>query len=169
MDWSRGRIGGGSCYTRARDWRQAAVRYFASLLLIGASAFAMPALVDGIARISSRLMKKCSESRPSLRRAAFRLHCGALPFCWCAIDGDCHDDRVGIMVGSFRETVLLWMDDQLLQICTCGRQESPRRIVTQRLTWNSRINLAPSGVAAIDRLREYEISYEGMPAGLGFY
>ena len=114
--------------------------YFASLLLIGASAFAMPALVDGIARMSSRLMKRvlgveavlASRSlSSSLRRTSVLV--GALSTAIAMMTA------VGIMVGSFRETVLLWMGDQYLQICTCGRQEFPRRIVTRQLTWNSRI------------------------------
>ncbi len=84
--------------------------YFASLLLIGASAFAMPALVDGIARISSRLMKKmfgveavlASRSlSSSLRRTSVLV--GALSTAIAMMTA------VGIMVGSFRETVLLWM------------------------------------------------------------
>src|SRR5882724_904949 len=88
--------------------------YFASLLLIGASAFAMPALVDGIARMSSRLMKTvlgveavlASRSlSSSLRRTSVLV--GALSTAIAMMTA------VGIMVGSFRETVLLWMDDQL--------------------------------------------------------
>jgi putative ABC transport system permease protein len=75
---------------------------------------------------------------------------------------------VGIMVGSFRETVLLWMGDQLpadLYLRPAGDPAADRHpTISLELTEN--IARLP-GVAAIDRLREYEISYEGMPAGLG--
>jgi putative ABC transport system permease protein len=75
---------------------------------------------------------------------------------------------VGIMVGSFRETVLLWMGDQLpadLYLRPAGTVAADRHpTISMELT--DEIVRLP-GVAAIDRLREYEISYEGMPAGLG--
>src|SRR4029077_6009499 len=88
--------------------------YFASLLLIGASAFAMPGLVDGIAGLSSRLLKRvlgveavlASRSlSSSLRRTSVLV--GALSTAIAMMTA------VGIMVGSFRETALLWMGDQL--------------------------------------------------------
>jgi len=143
--------------------------YFASLLLIGASAFAMPALVDGIARISSRLMKKmfgveavlASRSlSSSLRRTSVLV--GALSTAIAMMTA------VGIMVGSFRETVLLWMGDQLpadLYLRPAGVPAADRH-PTIDVELTNKISHLP-GVAAIDRLREYEISYEGMPAGLG--
>ncbi len=75
---------------------------------------------------------------------------------------------VGIMVGSFRETVLLWMGDQLpadLYMRPAGNPAADRHpTISTELT--EKIARLP-GIAAIDRLREYEISYEGMPAGLG--
>jgi len=143
--------------------------YFASLLLIGASAFAMPALVDGIAKISSRLMKRvlgveamlASRSlSSSLRRTSVLV--GALSTAIAMMTA------VGIMVGSFRETVLLWMGDQLpadLYMRPAGAPAADRH-PTIGVELTDKIARLP-GVAAIDRLREYEISYEGMPAGLG--
>jgi putative ABC transport system permease protein len=75
---------------------------------------------------------------------------------------------VGIMVGSFRQTVLLWMGDQLpadLYMRPAGEAAADRHpTITPELA--DTIAKLP-GVAAIDRLREYEISYDGMPAGLG--
>src|SRR5260370_34083274 len=75
---------------------------------------------------------------------------------------------VGIMVGSFREPVLLWMGDQLpadLYLRPAGNPAADRHpTISIELTEKS---ARLPGVAAIDRLREYEISYEGMPAWLG--
>jgi putative ABC transport system permease protein len=143
--------------------------YLASLLLICASAFAMPALVDVISSIASPLLKRmlgveallASRSlSSSLRRTSVLV--GALSTAIAMMTA------VGIMVGSFRETVLLWMGDQLpadLYLRPAGNPAADRHpTISVELT--ERIARLP-GIAAIDRLREYEISYEGMPAGLG--
>jgi putative ABC transport system permease protein len=143
--------------------------YLASLLLICASALAMPELVDLISSVASRLLKKvlgveavlASRSlSSSLRRTSVLV--GALSTAIAMMTA------VGIMVGSFRETVLLWMGDQLpadLYLRPAGNPAADRHpTISVELT--EKIARLP-GVAAIDRLREYEISYEGMPAGLG--
>lgn len=143
--------------------------YFAALLLICASAFAMPALVDAIAAVASRSLKRvlgveavlASRSlSSSLRRTSVLV--GALSTAIAMMTA------VGIMVGSFRQTVLLWMGDQLpadLYMRPAGSPAADRHpTISVELT--EKIARLP-GVAAIDRLREYEISYEGMPAGLG--
>ena len=143
--------------------------YLASLLLICASAFAMPAVVDIISSVASRLLKNllgveallASRSlSASLRRTSVLV--GALSTAIAMMTA------VGIMVGSFRETVLLWMGDQLpadLYMRPAGNPGADRHpTISTELT--ETIARLP-GIAAIDRLREYEISYEGMPAGLG--
>jgi putative ABC transport system permease protein len=143
--------------------------YLASLLLICASAFAMPALVDGISSVASRLLKGmlgveallASRSlSSSLRRTSVLV--GALSTAIAMMTA------VGIMVGSFRETVLLWIGDQLpadLYMRPAGNPAADRHpTISTEVT--EKIARLP-GIAAVDRLREYEISYEGMPAGLG--
>jgi putative ABC transport system permease protein len=143
--------------------------YLATLLLIVASALAIPALVDGSAGLSSPLLGKifgveaalASRSlSASLRRTSVLV--GALSTAIAMMTA------VGIMVGSFRQTVLLWMGDQLpadLYLRPAGDPAADRHpTLSPELADN--IARLP-GVAAIDRLREYEISYEGMPAGLG--
>jgi putative ABC transport system permease protein len=143
--------------------------YFAALLLICASAFAMPALVDAVAGLASRILKRvlgieavlASRSlSSSLRRTAVLV--GALSTAIAMMTA------VAIMVGSFRETVLRWMGDQLpadLYLRPAGAVAADRH-PTISLELTDEIARLP-GVVAIDRLREYEISYEGMPAGLG--
>jgi putative ABC transport system permease protein len=143
--------------------------YLATLLLIVASALAIPALVDGTMRSFSHLLGKifgveatlASRSlSASLRRTSVLV--GALSTAIAMMTA------VGIMVGSFRQTVLLWMGDQLpadLYLRPAGDPAADRH-PTLSLDLADKIAALP-GVAAIDRLREYEISYEGMPAQLG--
>src|SRR5260370_6664433 len=143
--------------------------YLASLLLICASAFAMPALVNVISSVASGLLKGilgveallASRSlSSSLRRTSVLV--GALSTAIAMMTA------VGIMVGSFRATLLLWMGDQLpadLYMRPAGNPAADRH-PTINVELTNKISHLP-GVAAIDRLREYEISYEGMPAGLG--
>jgi putative ABC transport system permease protein len=143
--------------------------YLAALLLIVALAFAMPSVVAAITSASSRALGKilgveallASRSlSSSLRRTSVLV--GALSTAIAMMTA------VGIMVGSFRETVLLWMGDQLpadLYLRPAGSPAADRHpTISVELT--EKIARLP-GVEAIDRLREYEISYEGMPAGLG--
>jgi putative ABC transport system permease protein len=143
--------------------------YLSAFLLICASAFAMPALVDGVmALVAAALgrvlgpeaMLAMKSLRSSLRRTSVLL--GALATAIAMMTA------VAIMVGSFRQTVLLWMGDQLpadLYLRPAGAVAADRHpTISSELT--EKITRLP-GVAAVDRLREYEISYEGMPAGLG--
>lgn len=142
--------------------------YLATVLLIVASALAIPALVDAITRFSSRPLGRilgvegllASRSLSgSLRRTSVLV--GALSTAIAMMTA------VGIMVGSFRQTVLLWMGDQLpadLYLRPAGNAVADRH-PTISLDLTEAIAKLP-GVAAIDRLREYEISFDGMPAGL---
>jgi putative ABC transport system permease protein len=143
--------------------------YLATLLLIVASALAIPALVDATMLLFSHLLGKifgveatlASRSlSASLRRTSVLV--GALSTAIAMMTA------VGIMVGSFRQTVLLWMGDQLpadLYLRPAGDAAADRH-PTLSPELADKIAVLP-GVAAIDRLREYEISYEGMPAQLG--
>ena len=142
--------------------------YLATLLLILASSLAIPAFVAGAMHLAGRSLGKlfgveallASRSlSASLRRTSVLV--GALSTAIAMMTA------VGIMVGSFRQTVLLWMEDQLpadLYMRPAGNM-GPDRHPTISTDLVETITHLP-GVAAIDRLREYEISYEGMPAGL---
>jgi putative ABC transport system permease protein len=143
--------------------------YIATLLLIVASTLAIPALVAVAMRVASRSIgallgiEAVLASRSlsaSLRRTSVLV--GALSTAIAMMTA------VGIMVGSFRQTVLVWMENQLpadLYVRPAGSAAADRHpTIAPELA--DEIARLP-GVAAIDRLREYEISYEGMPAGLG--
>ncbi|HJX96162.1 MAG TPA: FtsX-like permease family protein [Candidatus Acidoferrum sp.] len=142
--------------------------YLAAVLLVVASALAIPAFTDAVISRSSRWLGKilgveallaAQSLSGSLRRTSVLV--GALSTAIAMMTS------VGIMVGSFRETVLLWMNDRLpadLYLRPAG-EPAPDRHPTVSLELADKLSKLP-GVAAVDRLRAYEISYDGMPATL---
>lgn len=142
--------------------------YLAAILLVVASALAIPAVVNALLTISSKILGKifgvemllASRSLAgSLRRTSVLV--GALSTAIAMMTA------VGIMVGSFRETVAVWMGDQLpadLYLRPAGSAAADRH-PTLSLGLAEKIAELP-GVAAVDRLRAYEISYENLPATL---
>ena len=142
--------------------------YLAAILLIAAAAYAMPALVNFISRIAARVLGElfgveamlASRSlAASLRRTSVLV--GALATAVAMMVS------VGIMVGSFRQTVVSWMSHQLpadLYLRPAGGVAADRHpTISPELV--EQIAKLP-GVAAVDRLRAYQISYDGMPATL---
>jgi putative ABC transport system permease protein len=142
--------------------------YLAALLIIAASALAVPAIVDVTTRLLTRTLgavlgieaSLASQSlSASLRRTSVLV--GALSTAIAMMTA------VGIMVGSFRETVQTWMNDQVpadLYVRAGGIPAADRH-PSLTLELADKIAHLP-GVASVDRLRDYEISYQGMPAGL---
>ena len=142
--------------------------YLAALLLIVAAAFAIPFFVDAFTSLFGKILRKllgvegllASRSlRASLGRTSVLV--GALATAMAMVAA------VGIMVGSFRETVVGWMGDQLpadLYLRPAGNQ-GPDRHPTISLELAEEIARLP-GVAAVDRLRAYEIDSQGMPVTL---
>jgi putative ABC transport system permease protein len=74
---------------------------------------------------------------------------------------------VGIMVGSFRQTVLTWLDSELpadLYLAPAGAMGGDLHpTIAPELA--DRIATIP-GVESVSRLRAYEIQYQGLPASL---
>ncbi len=142
--------------------------YLAAILLVAASALAMPSFVDALTSLSSKILGKlfgveamlASRSlAASLRRTAVLV--GALSTAIAMMTA------VGIMVGSFRQTVMIWMNDQLpadLYLRPAGYAAADRH-PTISVGLAEELAKLP-GVAAVERLRIYEISYEDMPASL---
>jgi putative ABC transport system permease protein len=143
--------------------------YAAALLLVACSAFAIPAMVWAISTATSRALKMllgveamlASRSlAASLRRTS--VLAGALSTAIAMMTA------VGIMVGSFRETVQIWMDNQLkadLYLRPAGNASTDRH-PTLDPDLPPRIAAIP-GVGAVDAFRAYETSYDGLPATLG--
>jgi putative ABC transport system permease protein len=142
--------------------------YLAAFLLVVSSALAMPAFVAAVMSISSPALGKlfgveallASRSlSASLRRTSVLV--AALSTAIAMMTS------VGIMVGSFRQTVVLWMNDELpadLYIRPAGNPSADRH-PTISVELADAIAKLP-GVQAVDRLRAYEITYENMPATL---
>jgi putative ABC transport system permease protein len=142
--------------------------YMAALLLIGASVFAIPALVEALVALSGGWLQRllgveallASRSLAgSLRRTSVLV--GALATAIAMMTS------VGIMVGSFRQTILVWMNDQLpadLYLRPAGDPAADRH-PTIALELVEAIARLP-GVTAVDQFKAYEISYEGKPATL---
>ena len=142
--------------------------YLAAILLVAASALAMPAFVDALTSFASKLLGKlfgveamlaARSLAASLRRTSVLV--GALSTAIAMMTA------VGIMVGSFRQSVVLWMSNQLpadLYLRPAGSPAADRH-PTISLGLAEDIAKIP-GVVAVERLRAYEISYQGMPATL---
>ena len=142
--------------------------YLSAILLIGASAMAMPAIVEVILASATRVLRRllgveallASRSLVgSLRRTSVLV--GALSTAIAMMTS------VGIMVGSFRQTVVVWMDSQLpadLYLRPAGNPGVDKH-PTIAMDLTNRIAKLP-GVEAVDRFRSYDISYQGMPATL---
>jgi putative ABC transport system permease protein len=143
--------------------------YLAAVLMIASSALAIPALVSFVSIATASIVRRVfgveallatRSLAGSLRRSSVLV--AALSTAIAVLVA------IGIMVGSFRETVLLWMTDQLRAdlylspAVPAGADRHPKMSadIVERL---SRL----PGVAAVDQMRNYEISYQGMPATLG--
>ena len=143
--------------------------YLSAILLIAASALAIPAVADGLLHTSAHGLQKIIgvegllASRSligSLRRTSVLV--GALSTAIAMMTS------VGIMVGSFRQTVTTWMNDQLqadLYLRPAGNPASDQHPTIPNELADQLAKLP--GVAGLDRFRAYEFSYEGLPATLG--
>jgi putative ABC transport system permease protein len=142
--------------------------YLSAILLIAASALAIPAVVYWITSTASTTLRNfmgveamlASRSLVgSLRRTSVLV--GALSTAIAMMTS------VGIMVGSFRQTVVTWMDSQLpadLYLRPAGDPSADRH-PTISLDLTDRIAKLP-GVENVSRFRAYEIEYQGLPVTL---
>jgi len=142
--------------------------YLSAALLIGASALALPAVLVGLTRASGSLNRRlfgveallASRSLAgSLRRTS--VLAGALSTAVAMLTA------IGIMVGSFRETVVLWLGDRIQAdfYVQPAAPPGPDRHPTLAPILADRIRMLPE-VAAVDQLRAYEIVYRGLPTTL---
>lgn len=143
--------------------------YLSALLSIAACALTIPVLVYSLSTITARVARRVfgveallatRSLAGSLRRTSVLV--GALSTAIAVLTA------VGIMVGSFRETVVLWMDD-ILQADLFLSPAVPAgadRHPTMSAEIPIRLAQLPQ-VDAIDQLRTYEIRYQGLPATIG--
>jgi putative ABC transport system permease protein len=142
--------------------------YLATLLLVAASALAIPGVVSAATSATSKIIQSllgveamlASRSlAASLRRTSVLV--AALSTAVAMMTA------VGIMVGSFRQSVVLWMSNQLpadLYLRPAGSPAADRHPTISPGLADEIAKL--SGVVAVERLRAYEIRYQGMPATL---
>jgi len=142
--------------------------YLAALLLIVAAAYATPALVNFISRVAAVLLGKLFGVEALLASRSLAASLGRTSVLVGALaTAVAMMVSVGIMVGSFRQTVVDWMNHQLpadLYLRPAGVPAADRHpTISPELV--EKIAVLP-GVAEVDRLRAYEITYDGMPVTL---
>jgi putative ABC transport system permease protein len=143
--------------------------YIATLLAVASGTLAIPAFVDYSTRAISRILQRIFGVEALL---ASRSLSGSLRRTSVLVAALCTAvammTAVGIMVGSFRETVVTWMDSELpadLYVRPAGNPAADQHpTISPELS--DAIAKLPS-VRAVQRLRAYEISYQGLPATLG--
>jgi putative ABC transport system permease protein len=150
-------------------YRKPLFGYLAALFLIIACALCIPAFVAATTRLFSAWLGRSFGAEAllasrslggALRRSSVLIAALATAIAMMV--------SIGIMVGSFRETVVSWMAEELpadLYLRPAGEPATDRH-PTISLDVVDAIAKLP-GVAAIDRLRAYEITYNGRPAMLG--
>jgi len=143
--------------------------YIAALLAVAGGVFAIPAFVDFAMRVVSHPLQKFLGVEALL---ASRSLSGSLRRTSVLVAALCTAvammTAVGIMVGSFRQTVVAWMDSELpadLYLRPAGNPSADQH-PTISAELSDAITRLP-GVRAVQRLRAYEISYQGLPATLG--
>ena len=142
--------------------------YLSAILFIAACALAIPALVDACMSAASAMLRRlmgveamlaARSLAGSLRRTSVLV--GALSTAIAMMTS------VGIMVGSFRQTVITWLDSELpadLYLRPAGNPSADRH-PTIALDLADRIAQLP-GVESVSRFRAYEIEYQGLPVTL---
>ncbi len=148
---------------------QPILAYLAAILLVGATALAIPKLVTVTEKLTSRLVAKLLGVEALLALRGLRASLGRTSIMTAALaTAIAMTASVGIMVGSFRETVWLWMNNQLkadFYLRPAGSAAADRH-PTMSASIPDAIERLP-GVETVDRFRVYPIFYQGLPASLG--
>jgi putative ABC transport system permease protein len=143
--------------------------YIATLCAVASAAMIAPAFVTGVIRVLRGTLKRFGGAEgliagrslvTSLSRTSIIVTALATAIAMMV--------SVGVMVGSFRETVQVWLDSQL-RADIYMRTEGPARagIFPPIATPVPDIVRQTPGVAFIDVLHAFEIHYEGLRATLG--
>jgi putative ABC transport system permease protein len=148
--------------------RQPLFAYFSVLLLISGTAAAIPTLVSWFASIFSHVLEKLLGIEALLAMRSLRASLGRTSVLTAALTtAVAMTASVGIMVGSFRDTVSVWMDNELkadFYLRPAGSSSADRH-PTMSADIADHIEKLP-GVSSVDRFRAYPITYQGLPASL---
>ena len=143
--------------------------YAACFLLILAAALAIPAFISGLRRVLSSAAARLFGVEGFLAARSLAASLGRTSVLVAALaTAVAMMVSVGIMVGSFRQTVAVWMESQLqadFYLRPVGGGAAGRHPVMSPEVAD-RIEALPQ-VNFVDRFRLYEISYQGKPALLG--
>ena len=143
--------------------------YASALLAIGSAGFAAPAVVLGVTGLSRNLLRRLYGAEgllagrglaASLSRTSVIVGALATAIAMMA--------SVGIMVGSFRETVLVWLDRQLradLYVRPAGRSGAGQFPALAGEV--PALVASVDGVEAVDTFHGMEFHYQGQRAMLG--
>jgi putative ABC transport system permease protein len=142
--------------------------YLAAIFLIVAMAYAIPALVNFLSSLTAQFLRKLLGAEGLLASRSLAASLNRTSVLVAALStAIAMMVSVGIMVGSFRQTVVAWMNGQLpadFYIRPTGSPAADRH-PTLSMDLAEKIAALP-GVASVDLLRAYEISYDGTPVTL---
>ena len=148
--------------------RQPVFAYAAVALLILGTAAVIPGIITLFVRSTHALLERLLGVEALLAVRSLRASLGRTSILVAALaTAVAMTVSVAVMVGSFRETVSVWMDNQLqadFYLRPAGYSAADQH-PTMNAAVADRIEHLP-GVAAVDRFRAYPISYQGLPATL---
>ena len=148
--------------------RQPVFAYAAVALLIVGTAAIIPAIIDVFVRANRRVIEWWLGVEGLLAARSVRASVGRTSILTAALaTAVAMTASVGIMVGSFRETVSVWMNNQLkadFYLRPAGGSAADQH-PTMSSDIANRIEKLPD-VGSVDRFRAYPVSYEGVPATL---
>jgi putative ABC transport system permease protein len=142
--------------------------YLSAFLLVLTTAALIPGVISASSFLAGRVVQRSLGVEAVLALRGIRGALNRTGILVCALTTAVGMmAAVAIMVGSFRQTVVLWMEDQLkadLYLRPAGSSAADRHPTIDPSVGDA-IEQVP-GVEAVDRFRVYPISYEGLPASL---
>ncbi len=148
--------------------RQPLFAYAAVMLLIAGTAAVIPGLIASFVEFTQGLIQKALGVEALLAARSLRASLSRTSVLTAALaTAVAMTASVAIMVGSFRETVAVWMDNQLqadFYLRPAGSAAADQHPTMSPAIADAIEKL--SAVASVDRFRAYPISYGGLPATL---
>ena len=142
--------------------------YVAVLFLIAGTAAAIPNIISLFSRTSGQALQQIFGVEARLAMQSLRASIGRTSIIAAALTAAvAMTAAVGIMVGSFRETVYVWMGQQLkadFYLRPAGSAAADRHPTMPADIAQSILHV--KGVVSVDCLRAYPIDYQGLPATL---
>jgi putative ABC transport system permease protein len=148
--------------------RQPFFAYLAVVLLVAGTAAIIPSLIDLFVRLFYRPLTIAAGVEGLVAARSLRASLGRSSILTAALAiAVAMTASVVIMVGSFRETVVVWMDNQLkadLYLRPAGSAAADQHPTMSPDIADGIARV--SGVLSVDRFRAYPITYNGLPATL---